>query len=149
MSGVGRNPNLVSLRQARLDTFRIKEYTSLACFGRANEANLMASNGVFRSVLLASGVLLMAACASQPASTTGSLDEKYFQREANNYLKFQHEGQTVYCQNDRWADSLVPHNRCITESALRQQVENFRRSRNTVGRGGPQHVATVPGGSGS
>jgi hypothetical protein len=106
----------------------------------------MASNGVFRSLLLASGVLLMAACASQPA---GSLNQKYFQREANNYLKFQHEGQTVYCQNNRNSASLIAHRQCITEAALRQRVESSRLSRNSVGRGGPQHVATVPGGSGT
>ncbi len=107
----------------------------------------MAINRVFRSLLLASGVLLMAACASQPASTTGTLDEKYFQREANNYLKFEHEGQTVYCQNDAQAGSLIPYKWCITESALRQRVENSRRSRTSVARGG-SYVATVPGGSG-
>ncbi len=106
----------------------------------------MARNRVFRSVLLAAGVLLMAACASQPAPTTGSLDEKYFQREANNYLKFQHEGQTVYCQSDRLTASLIPHKWCISESALRQRVEDSRMSRNSVTRGGPQYVATVPGG---
>jgi outer membrane biogenesis lipoprotein LolB len=109
----------------------------------------MATNRVFRSVLLAAGVLLMAACASQPASTTGSLDEKYFQREANNYQKFQHEGQTVYCQNESQAGSLIPYKWCISESALRQRVENFRRNRNSVTRGGPPYVATVPGGSGT
>jgi outer membrane biogenesis lipoprotein LolB len=109
----------------------------------------MARNRVFRSVLLASGVLLMAACASQPASTTGSLDEKYFQREANNYLKFEHEGQTLYCQNDRQSASLIPYKWCISETALRQRVENDRRSRNPVTRGGPSYVATVPGGSGT
>jgi len=108
--------------------------------------NLMATNRVFRSVLLASGVLLTAACASQTASTTGSLDEKYFQREAKNYQKFQHEGQTVYCQSERQATSLIPYKWCISESALRQRVENDRRSRNAVTRGGPPYVATVPGG---
>jgi hypothetical protein len=112
----------------------------------------MARNRVFRSVLLASGVLLIAACASQPASKTGSLDEKYFQREASNYQKFQHEGQTVYCQTEPHDASLIPYNpnkRCITEAALRQAVENYRRNRIPVPRGGPPYVATVPGGSGT
>ena len=108
----------------------------------------MASKRFFPSVLVASGVLLMGACAAQPASTTGSLDEKYFQREANNYLKFQHEGQTVYCQNASHAGSLIPHKWCISESALRQRVENFRKDRNPVTRGGPSYVATVPGRTG-
>jgi type IV pilus biogenesis protein CpaD/CtpE len=104
----------------------------------------MATTRIFRSVLLAAGVLLIAGCASQPASTT--LDEKYFQQEANNYLKFQHDGQTVYCQNDSQAASLIPYKRCVSETALRQQVENYRRSRNAVVRGGPPYVATSPGG---
>jgi hypothetical protein len=107
----------------------------------------MAENHVFRSLLLATGVLLIAACASQPASTPGSLDEKYFEREANNYLKFQQaDGQTVYCQNDSRTGSLIPFKWCMTEAKLRQRVENARLERNAVTRGGPQHVATVPGG---
>jgi starvation-inducible outer membrane lipoprotein len=96
----------------------------------------MARNHVFRSVLLISGVLLMTACVSQPS---GSLQEKYFQREANNYLKFQHEGQVVYCQNDPQAGSLIPYKSCITEAALRQRVENYRVARNSAQRGGPQY----------
>jgi outer membrane biogenesis lipoprotein LolB len=106
----------------------------------------MARTRVFRSVLLAAGVLMVAACASQPAPTTVSLDEKYFQREANNYQKFQYEGQTVYCQSQPQTASLIPNKWCITESALRQRVENARRDRNPVTRGGPPYVATVPGG---
>jgi hypothetical protein len=103
----------------------------------------MAKLSVFRSLLLASGVLLTASCAS---SIPGSLSEKYFEREANNYLKFEHQGQTVYCQNDRSVGSLVPHKQCITEAGLRQKVENARLSRNAVQRGGPQYVSTTPGG---
>ena len=103
----------------------------------------MADNRVFHSVLLASGMLLMAACASQPP---GSLDEKYFQREVKDDLKFQHEGQTVYCK--RGATRSLPPTECIYESALRLQVENYQTMRNSVVRGGPQYVATVPGGSG-
>jgi starvation-inducible outer membrane lipoprotein len=87
------------------------------------------SKHVYRSILLASAALLMAACATQP----GSLDDKYFEREANNYLKFQHEGKTVYCQNTQ-AASLIPYKMCITEAGLRQLVENTRRNRNPVTR---------------
>jgi len=105
----------------------------------------MANNRVFRSILLASGVLLMGACASQPS---GSLDEKYFQKEASNYLKFQHEGQTVYCRTEESGATLIPfdpNRRCISEAVLRQAVENYRVTRNPVTRGGPPYVATVPG----
>jgi len=101
-------------------------------------------NRVFRSVLLAAGVVLLAACASQPASTLGAaavpatapattpLLERKFQQAARNYLKFQHEGQTVYCK--RGATRSLPYTDCITESQLRLQVENFERSRNPVQR---------------
>ena len=104
----------------------------------------MASNHIVRSVLLAASVLLTGACASQPA---GSLEEKYFQKEASHYQKFQQEdGQTVYCQSEPRAASLIPHKWCITEANLRLRVEDARRSRNAVQRGGPPYVATVPGG---
>jgi hypothetical protein len=93
----------------------------------------MVNNRVFRFALLASGALLVAACATQPATT--SLDEKYFQREADNYLKFQHEGRTVYCVTKDSNDTLIPYTgnvRCVTEARLRQVVENARLARNTV-----------------
>jgi len=103
----------------------------------------MARIQVLRSVLLAAGVLAMSACATQPEV---SLLEKKFQREANNYQQFQHEGQTVYCQR-AGTKSMPMH--CVSESQLRLQVENMQRSRNLVQRGGPPYVATVPGGSGT
>ncbi len=108
----------------------------------------MANNRVFRTILLATGVLLIAGCATQP---TQSLDEKYFQKEASNFLKFQHEGQTVYCQTEESGATLIPYDpnrRCISEAALRKAVENYRVSRNPVVRGGPAYVATVPGRTG-
>jgi len=113
----------------------------------------MAGNRVFRSVLLAGGVLLIAACASQPVSSPAResdptpLLEMKFQRAARHYdQKYQHEGQIVYCK--RGATRSLPPTECIYESALRLQVENMQRSRNGVTRGGPQYVGTVPGGSG-
>jgi hypothetical protein len=113
----------------------------------------MASNRVFRSVLLATGVLLIAACASQTTSSPARasdptpLLEMKFQRAAKHYdLKFQHEGQIVYCK--RGATRSLPPTECIYESALRVQVENYQRSRNGGPIGGPPYVATVPGGSG-
>lgn len=113
----------------------------------------MASISIIRSVLLATGALLIAGCATQPASQPGTelswadtpLLEKKFQREANNYQKIQHEGQTVYCK--RGPTRSMPMN-CITEVGLRKQVETFERDRNGVVRGGPQYVATVPGRTG-
>lgn len=82
----------------------------------------MARNHVLRSVL-ASGVLFVAACATQP---TTPLLERKFQQTASQYEKFQHEGKVVYCKKGE-----VPE--CITESGLRKQVEDFHRTRNAVG----------------
>ena len=93
----------------------------------------MIRHRVISSVLLATGVFLLAGCASQSASTTQSLDDKYFQREARKLVKYQHEGQTIYCQNDSSIGSLIVHKRCISETALRQLVEDSRRMRNAVG----------------
>jgi hypothetical protein len=102
----------------------------------------MASNRVLRSVLLGTSVLVMAACASQPQQ---SLLDKKFERAARQYdQKYLYQGQVVYCM--RGATRSLPPTECITESALRMQVDNTQRSRNAVSRGGPQYVATVPGG---
>ena len=92
----------------------------------------MAKNRVFHSVLLATGVLLIAAGASKPVPTPGALEEKYFQREASHFQKFEHEGQTIYCQSEERVASLIPGKRCISEEALRQRVEDARRARNPV-----------------
>ena len=102
-----------------------------------NGVNLMASNHVFRSVLLASSVLLVGACASQPTSTAPapSLLEMKFQRVAQNYQKFSQEGQTVYCKKQKVITSNIPGTQCVTETQLRLQVESYERSRNTeIGR---------------
>ena len=90
----------------------------------------MASHRVIRSLLVATGVLLIAACASQSAST--SLDDKYFEREAQKFVKVERNGETLYCQKVRHVASLVPYNQCINEDGLRERVENARRARNTV-----------------
>ena len=115
----------------------------------------MASNRILRSVLVASGVLLIAACASQPVSSPATpsvstpLLEMKFQRAVKQYdQKYQHEGQAVYCK--RGATRSMPPTECITESALRLHVENTLKSRGGVGPGGQTpYVATVPGGSGT
>src|SRR5262245_45247440 len=113
----------------------------------------MASNHVLRSVLLAAGVLLMAACASKPASApdtepdsamalaqdTSPLIEKKFQRAVKYYdQKYQYEGQVVYCK--RGATRSMPPTECITESALRRQLDDVQRTRNAVQ---PPFIGTV------
>ena len=94
--------------------------------------SLMANNHVLRCVLLASSVLLFAACASQPLSTSQSLDDLYFDREVQNYEAFQaKDGQIIYCQNEKHTASHIPYRMCISETNLRQLVEDSRRTRNT------------------
>ncbi len=99
----------------------------------------MARNHVFRSVLLASGVFLMVACASKPVSSPATvaitpLLEKKFQIVARNYQMFQHEGQTVYCKKEKVTFSNIPQVQCLSESQLRREVEGFERWRNPVAR---------------
>jgi len=79
--------------------------------------------------------------ATAPAATT--LLDKKFERAAKHYEKVQHEGQTMYCQ--RTGTRSMPQT-CLTEAQLRKQVEDFEKSRNSVPRGGPPVVPTVPGG---
>ena len=85
----------------------------------------MASNRVFRTFLLATGVALLGACASQPK---GALLEKKFQRAANTYdYALPYQGQTVYC--NRGPTRSLPLMNCVTETNLRAQVEDEHRSR--------------------
>jgi hypothetical protein len=95
---------------------------------------------IVASILLSAGVVVMTACASHTASRAGSLDDRYFQREVRNYVKVEREGQTVYCQSVPQTASLIPYKDCITEAALRQRVEDWRKTRNPVEQ--PMH-ATV------
>lgn len=90
------------------------------------------------SILLPAGVLLLGACASQHGPKAGSLDDRYFQREVRNYTKVNHEGQTLYCSTDSQTGSLIPYNQCVTEAALRQRVEDWRRTRAPVEK--PMHA---------
>jgi len=94
---------------------------------------------VVRSVLLAAGVFSIAAGAAEPVYRIVPVDsvaERYFQREAANYLKFEQEGQTVYCTSAKTSSAaLIPHigySRCIRESDLRRVVRDWRRTRMTT-----------------
>jgi hypothetical protein len=112
---------------------------TLLIFPTNGEVTLMARNTVFSSALLAASVLLISACASPPRSSTpaDSPGERLFQREAANYLKFENDGKTVYCTREKNGNSLIPytgHVRCVSESQLRQTVENWQRTRNPVQR---------------
>jgi outer membrane biogenesis lipoprotein LolB len=89
----------------------------------------MTQYSVFRFSLLACGVALVGACASQPAAT--SLLDKKFERAARNYQTYQHEGQVVYCKRDKATLSNISEKQCFTEAQLRSEVESFERRRNT------------------
>jgi hypothetical protein len=109
----------------------------------------MAKNRVVESCLLATGVLLIAACAAQPVSTSSSEatpSEKRFQRVAATYGKYQLDGQTVYCKKEKGITSSIPVMRCLTETALRQDVADYQKRRNAVAR--PVMPGTGQGGIG-
>lgn len=101
----------------------------------------MTRNGVFQSIAISVGVILMAGCVAiysgGNAVPAGSLDDRYFQREAENYEKFQDEGQVVYCSTPKTRDvALIPYIgyvRCINECDLRKAVRDWRMARNSVG----------------
>ncbi|HEY6123568.1 MAG TPA: hypothetical protein VIV63_02870 [Steroidobacteraceae bacterium] len=100
----------------------------------------MARNLIVRSVILSTVALLIAACASQPASSvayasaqSSRLDKK-FQATARQYQKFRHEGQTMYCKKEKVITSAIPVMQCLSEPQLRLQVENYERSRNPIAR---------------
>ena len=82
------------------------------------------SNRVIRSVLIASAVLLLGACASQPVSSPAlagaptPLLEKKFQIAAQRYQKYQHEGQTVYCRKEKVVTSAIPIVQCLSEPSF-------------------------------
>jgi len=94
----------------------------------------MTRSHICLSFLLSAGAVLVSACASQP----GSLDERYFQREARNYTKVEHEGQTLYCVTETQIATLIPQKQCLTEAALRRRVEDWRRTRAPVEK--PMHA---------
>jgi|ERR1044071_9315415 len=91
----------------------------------------MVKTRVLSSVLLAAGVLLMTACASDQPRTP--LLEKKFQREAATYDKYDVHGQAVYCKRGEPATfHQLPGWQCLTEPQLREKVRIFERDRNQV-----------------
>jgi hypothetical protein len=104
----------------------------------------MASTHAYRCFLLAAGALIVAACATQPASHT--LLDKKFERAAKHYDKYQHEGQVVFCKKEKFITTSIPTVRCLSEEQLRQEVASFERWRNPVAR--PVMPGTGQGGIG-
>ena len=97
----------------------------------------MTRNGVFQSILISAGVILMAGCVTvYPGGNPvpeGSLDDRYFQKEAAYYEKYQNEGQVVYCSTPKTSGNAmypyIGHVRCISEPELREAVRDRRKDR--------------------
>ena len=76
------------------------------------------------------------AAATAEADTAQGLEKK-FQDAARSYKQVQKDGKTMYCKREKVMGSTIPTLQCITESQLRQQVENTdelrQRMRNRAG----------------
>lgn len=123
----------------------------------------------FPALALGACIALLAACASQPAasdaqppaappavtaaaaqesaakteSDTAATLEKKFQEAARGYKVVERDGKTLYCKREKVIGSTIPTLQCLTESQLRNQVENMEEMRDrmrssskcTLGRG--------------
>jgi hypothetical protein len=130
----------------------------------------MSINKFVPSLALGICVALLSACASQPAATeapvakapapvaaaaatpapaaqtesdTAAALEKKFQDAARGYKVVERDGKTLYCKREKVIGSTIPTMQCLTESQLRNQVENMDEMRErmrssskcTLGRG--------------
>jgi hypothetical protein len=119
---------------------------------------------VFRNIVISLGLAtttaLLGACASDPApapapaaavpapvapsaAATAEADtaaglEKKFQEAARSYKVVQKDGKTLYCKRERMIGSTIPTLQCITETQLRNQIENTEELR--------QRMRRAPGG---
>ena len=117
----------------------------------------MAFKNIAITLALTASSLLLAACASEPATsaapatappapvaaaatteaeTAGGLEKK-FQDAARSYKVVEKDGKTMYCKREKVMGSTIPTLQCITEAQLRNQVENAdelrQRMRNRAG----------------
>src|SRR4051794_33943696 len=78
-------------------------------------------------------VVLLGACASQPADTPPQASpqqlEKKFQEAAKGYKVVQKDGKTLYCKREKVLGSTIPTMQCMSEAQLRLQVENMEELR--------------------
>ena len=90
----------------------------------------MATTRIIGSLLIATGLLAVAASAAEPRTP---LLEKKFQRAAVTYTKYQVHGQPMYCKKNRLTTfSRLPGYECLTEAQLREKVRNDERWRNQL-----------------
>ncbi|HEU5135961.1 MAG TPA: hypothetical protein VFU13_12500 [Steroidobacteraceae bacterium] len=116
----------------------------------------MSFNKFTSSIAAGLCVALLAACASQPATSdapgatapapvqtapatptpaaqneadTAATLEKKFQDAAKGYKVVQRDGQTLYCKREKVIGTTIPTMQCLTEAQLRNQVENMEELR--------------------
>jgi hypothetical protein len=84
-------------------------------------------------LVLATAVVLLGACASQPAEPPPAASpqqlEKKFQEAAKGYKVVQKDGKTLYCRREKVLGSTIPTMQCLSEAQLRLQVENMEEMR--------------------
>jgi hypothetical protein len=125
----------------------------------------MALNKTFLSLTAGLSITLLAACASQPATTptaqapapapaasqpaakaneadAASAMEKKFQETARSYKTVQKDGKTLYCKREKVIGSTIPTMQCLTETQLRNQIEATEELKKRMRRGGGPCVQT-------
>jgi hypothetical protein len=129
----------------------------------------MALNKTFLTLTAGLSIALLAACASQPATTTpaapaaapapapaaaaepatkaseaetASAMEKKFQETARSYKTVQRDGKTLYCKREKVIGSTIPTMQCYTETQLRNQIEATEETKKRMRRGGGPCVQT-------
>jgi len=86
-------------------------------------------------LVLATAVVLLGACASQPAEppppppSSPQQLEKKFQEAAKGYKVVQRDGKTLYCRREKVLGSTIPTMQCLSEAQLRLEVENMEELR--------------------
>jgi len=71
------------------------------------------------------------AAATTEADTAAGLEKK-FQDAARSYKVVEKDGKTMYCKREKVMGSTIPTMQCITETQLRNQVENTDEIKNRM-----------------
>ncbi len=91
----------------------------------AAEANVTAAAPAPAVAAPAAASAAKAAPAAQTEADTADALEKKFQDAAKGYKVVQRDGQTLYCKREKLIGSTIPTLQCMTESQLRNRVENM------------------------